>query len=153
MSAAWERAGDQTRFAAAPVARLATLTPEGHPHLVPVVFALDDDRLWMAVDGKRKSSRSLQRLANIRANPRVSLLVDHYDADWSALWWVRADGVARVVEADTDEGARGIDQLVAKYPQYQDSPPGGPVVVVEVDTWRAWSSGEPTAEGGGTDDL
>lgn len=138
---------DQQRFAAGPVARLATVTPQGHPHLVPVVFALDGNRVWMAVDAKPKTTRALQRLANLRQHPRVSLLVDHYEPDWSMLWWVRADGTARVVRTDTNEEHQGIARLVAKYPQYQVDPPGGPVVVVELDTWRSWSAEDPT-EGG-----
>ncbi|QGN57423.1 TIGR03668 family PPOX class F420-dependent oxidoreductase [Nostocoides sp. HKS02] len=140
---------DRQRFAAADVARLATVTPLGDPHLVPVVFALDGNRVWMAVDAKPKSTRALQRLANLRQHPRVSLLVDHYEADWSTLWWVRADGAARVVEPDTDEERQGIAHLVAKYPQYQVDPPGGPVVVVDLDTWRSWSAVPGQTEGGG----
>ena len=83
------------RFAAAPVAHLATVTPDGRPHVVPIVFALDSEVLYTAVDGKPKSPARLQRLANIEANPKVSILVDHYADDWSQLWWVRADGVPR----------------------------------------------------------
>ena len=127
------------RFAAAHVARLATVTAQGRPHVVPVVFALDGDMLWTAVDAKPKTSANLRRLTNIRGNPRVSLLVDHYDTDWSALWWVRADGTAEVVDSDTDEGRRGLHLLVAKYAQYQSDPPPGPVIVVRVDAWKYWS--------------
>jgi PPOX class probable F420-dependent enzyme len=78
-------------------------------------------------------------LANVAANPRVCLLADHYDEDWRALWWVRADGTARVVGADDAEGARGIGLLVARYDQYRAQPPAGPVLVVEVDRWSGWS--------------
>ncbi|HEV7171542.1 TIGR03668 family PPOX class F420-dependent oxidoreductase [Pedococcus sp.] len=131
------------RFAAAPVARLATVTPAGGPHVVPVVFALHRDVLWSAVDGKPKTSANLRRVANIRSNPLVSLLVDHYDADWSALWWVRADGRAEVMTAETAEGQRGITQLVAKYEQYQSDPPLGPVIVVRVERWTHWSWSGP----------
>jgi PPOX class probable F420-dependent enzyme len=86
------------RFAASPVARLATVRPDGTPHLVPVVFALVGDVVTTAVDHKPKRSTSLQRLANLRAEPRCSLLVDHYDDDWTRLWWARADGRAEVVD-------------------------------------------------------
>lgn len=142
---------DRERFAASAVARLATVTPQGHPHLVPVVFALDGDRVWLAVDAKPKSTRALQRLVNLRQHPRVSLLVDHYEADWSTLWWVRVDGNARVVETDTAQEREGLAHLVAKYAQYQVDPPGGPVVVVELDTWRSWSAEQHPSEGGGAD--
>lgn len=134
-----EAAEARRRFAAAAVARLGTVTPAGRPHVVPVVFALDRDVLWSAVDGKPKTSAQLRRVANIRSNPRVSLLVDHYASDWTALWWVRADGTAEVLAAETAEGQRGISQLVAKYEQYQSDPPRGPVIVVRVERWTTWS--------------
>jgi PPOX class probable F420-dependent enzyme len=135
-------AGDQARqrFGASPVARLATVGADGRPHLVPVVFALDGATLWLAVDSKPKSTRALRRLANLRANPRVSLLVDHYEQTWSALWWVRADGAGSIVEPGTRDERRGIELLVAKYPQYQGDPPSGPVIRVDIDTWRSWSA-------------
>lgn len=129
----------QRRFAAAAVARLATVSPQGRPHVVPVVFALDGATLWTAVDAKPKTSVNLRRLANIRHNPRVSLLVDRYDDDWSALWWVRADGGAEVIDPNTEDGQRGLRHLVAKYEQYQADPPRGPLVLVRLDTWRSWS--------------
>ena len=89
------------RFAAAKVARLATVTPDGPPHLVPIVFAVAESTVYTAVDGKPKTSQRLRRLANIEANPRVSILVDHYDDDWSQLWWVRADGIATIHHDDS----------------------------------------------------
>lgn len=122
------------------MARLATIGDGGQPHLVPVVFTLVDDVVWTAVDGKPKASRSLRRLGNIRANPRVSLLADHYEADWSRLWWVRADGLASILEGGSHEEARAIESLVAKYHQYQADPPAGPVIAVRVETWRSWSA-------------
>jgi len=128
------------RFAAERVARLATVSAGGLPHLVPVVFAVLADTVWTAVDTKPKSTRSLRRLANIGENPQVSLLVDHYEEDWSALWWVRADGTARIVPAGSADGMAGVAALVAKYPRYQMDPPPGPVVVIAVDRWRAWSA-------------
>jgi PPOX class probable F420-dependent enzyme len=121
------------------VARLATVRPDGAPHVVPVTFALlDEDRLVIAVDDKPKTTRRLQRLANIEAEPRVSLLVDHYDADWQRLWWVRLDGTALV--AAGGEGERLLGPLVEKYPQYRDAPPPGPVIVVTIGTVRSWSA-------------
>jgi PPOX class probable F420-dependent enzyme len=66
------------RFAEARVAHLATVRPDGAPHLVPIVFALEDDRVYTAIDDKPKRTRELQRLANIAADPRVSVLVDSY---------------------------------------------------------------------------
>src|SRR4051812_37654808 len=98
----------RARFASAPVARLATVAENGRPHLVPVVFALDADTLYTAVDDvKPKATTRLKRLANIAANPRVALLADHYEDDWSALWWARADGTARLLDPDDEEARRG----------------------------------------------
>jgi PPOX class probable F420-dependent enzyme len=124
------------RFATAAVARLATLSADGCPHLVPVVFALAGDTVYTAVDGKPKSTRRLRRLANIAANPRVSLLVDHYDDDWTQLWWVRADGLACILDDEAADGARAL--LRAKYPQYQVVPLDGPVIAVHVSRWSSW---------------
>lgn len=126
------------RFGSALVARLATVTPDGRPHIVPITFAVQDDTVWTAVDGKPKRSRSLQRLANIAAHPAVSLLADHYADDWSDLWWVRADGQARQLDAGSPEEAEGLRRLEARYWQYQANPPRGPVVAVTVTGWRSW---------------
>jgi PPOX class probable F420-dependent enzyme len=125
----------RARFAAARVARLATVGP----HLVPVVFAVKDDTVVIAIDHKPKARRDVRRLANIRADPAVSLLADHYDEDWTTLWWVRADGMAEVVE-DAAAMTAPIDLLVAKYPQYQEIRPAGPVIVVRVSQWRSWAA-------------
>ncbi|HEV7536536.1 MAG TPA: TIGR03668 family PPOX class F420-dependent oxidoreductase, partial [Acidimicrobiia bacterium] len=104
--------------AAAPVARLATVGPDGRPHLVPCCFAVDGDVAYSIVDHKPKRSAALRRLDNIAANPAVCLLVDHYEDDWTALWWVRFDGHARVV-VDGPEHAAAVAVLCAKYPQYR----------------------------------
>jgi PPOX class probable F420-dependent enzyme len=127
------------RFGSARIARLATVDADGQPHLVPLCFALAEDRIVSVVDAKPKRSVNLRRLANIRAQPRVSVLVDEYDEDWTRLWWVRADGAARVVESGA-EREQAVAVLTAKYPQYERQPPGGPVVEVTVDRWRGWSA-------------
>ena len=129
----------RARFAAAPVARLATMTPDGGPHIVPVTFAIEDDRVYVAVDTKPKSTRDLARLRNIRANPRVALLADHYEADWAALWWARADGEARIVTGQA-EMAGPINLLARRYPQYRAAPPAGPVIAVTVLRWSGWAA-------------
>lgn len=127
------------RFFASPVARLATVRPDGAPHLVPVVFAAEDDVLYMAVDAKPKRTQRLQRLANLRSQPRCSLLVDHYDADWTRLWWVRADGEATVID-EPPPSHRGLELLASRYPAYAAAAPTGPLVVVRVDRWSGWSA-------------
>jgi PPOX class probable F420-dependent enzyme len=125
------------RVATARVARLATTTGDGRPHLVPCCFVLTGDTVYSAVDAKPKRTLALRRLANIAADPAVALLVDHYDDDWSALWWVRMDGIARVV-AGRQERTEAIGLLAAKYPQYARTPPPGDVIAIEVTAWRAW---------------
>lgn len=129
------------RFATARVARLATVRSSGAPHLVPVTFALDGDRIVSAIDAKPKRTRRLARLDNIAHEPRACLLVDGWSEDWSQLWWARADGTASV--CDIDE--RAVRLLQARYPQYADEPPAGPVVVVEVEHWSGWSAGSTGA--------
>jgi PPOX class probable F420-dependent enzyme len=127
------------RFASSPVAHLATVRPDGGPHVVPVVFVLVDDTVYWAVDAKPKRSRQLQRLANLRAQPRCSLLVDAYDDDWSRLWWVRADGIATILE-DPPGTHAGLQALAGRHPQYRAQPPDGPLVVVTVERWTGWSA-------------
>jgi PPOX class probable F420-dependent enzyme len=124
-------------FAGGTVAVLATAGTDAVPHLVPVVFAVQGDIIYTAVDAKRKSTRRLRRLANIEANPRVSLLVDHYSEDWDQLWWVRADGSA-AVHHDGEQMAIGYGLLRAKYVQYQRTALDGPVVAITVSHWSSW---------------
>lgn len=138
------------RFAKARIARLATADAEARPHVVPMVFALvrgrntgqtcSGDTVYSAVDAKPKRSPALRRLANIAANPRVAILVDHYEDDWHALWWVRADGTARVLDAGEPEARDAIARLVARYPQYREQPPLGPVVAISITRWSSWSA-------------
>ena len=132
----------RARFVEARVARLATADATGRPHLVPIVFALVGDDLYSAIDLKPKehvgAAGRLRRLDNIRANPAVSALVDHYAEDWQQLWWARADGTARIVEAGEAEASRAIAALSERYTQYRDAVPPGPVIVVAVGRWSGW---------------
>lgn len=116
---------------------MATVTPDGRPHLVPVVFAVDHGAVYTAVDAKPKSTRRLRRIANIEHNPNVSLLVDHYDPDWVRLWWVRVDGVA-TIHHDGPVLDLGYRLLRAKYAQYQSVPLDGPVIAVNATRWSGW---------------
>jgi PPOX class probable F420-dependent enzyme len=126
-------------FADSPVATLATVGSNGVPHIVPIVFAVHNDVIYTAIDAKRKTTRRLRRLANIEDNPAVSLLVDHYDDDWSQLWWVRADGVA-AIHYSGEEMASGYALLRRKYLQYQRIALDGPVVTVDVQRWSSWTA-------------
>jgi PPOX class probable F420-dependent enzyme len=133
---------DQARVlaAGARVARLGTLSKTGRVDLVPITFALVDDVIYTAVDHKPKRTTELKRLENVRATPEVSVLIDEYDdADWSALWWVRLRGLARVVESGP-EYDEGVDALVRKYEQYRSTRPSGPAIVVELIGWQWWSA-------------
>jgi PPOX class probable F420-dependent enzyme len=125
------------RLDAARVGYLATTRPDGRPHVVPCCFALAGDVVYSAVDAKPKSTLALQRLRNLDAHPAASLVVDHYDEDWTQLWWIRLDGAARVVESGPVRDA-GIAALAAKYAQYVEAPPPGSVIAFDVDAWRAW---------------
>lgn len=121
------------------MARLGTVTAEGHPHLVPCCFALDGGVLYTGVDGvKAKTTRALRRLDNIRLRPAVTVLVDHYDDDWSALWWIRMDGHARIVDPASPDERTALRLLAEKYEQYRDGPVLGPVISVEITRWLAW---------------
>lgn len=124
-------------LAGVPVAVLATIDPEGLPHLVPFTFAvLEPDRLVSAVDDKPKATRRLRRLDNIRRDPRVTVLAHHYDDDWSQLWWVRAEGQAEVTE-NAPAGAES--SLVDRYPHYEDQRLG-PWLVIAVVELSGWSA-------------
>ncbi|WP_411577311.1 TIGR03668 family PPOX class F420-dependent oxidoreductase [Streptomyces sp. HUAS TT20] len=149
------------RFTAARVARLATVDADGHPHLVPVVFAAHGtDGIVTAVDHKPKTTTRLKRLRNIAGRPSVSLLADLYDEDWDQLWWVRADGEARVIAPGVPDAldvrdvpdvhdraayTAALGLLRDKYPQYRDRPPTGPVIAVTVRHWTGWRATTPPA--------
>jgi PPOX class probable F420-dependent enzyme len=125
------------RVSEARVGRLATTTADARPHLVPCCFALHGASLYTAVDAKPKSSGRLQRVRNLEANPAAALVVDHYEEDWTRLWWVRVDGIARILGFGTEHDA-ALELLAAKYVQYQRDPPPGPAIAIDIRTWRAW---------------
>lgn len=129
------------RFTGSPVARLATADATGTPHVVPITFAVDRDTIYFAIDHKPKRSTNLRRLRNISENPMVSVIVDHYADDWSALWWARADGRAEIWEDDARR-LKAVELLQRKYRQYADTPPSGPVVAIQVSAWTGWSFAE-----------
>ena len=126
------------RLAGSAAARLATVDEQGKPHIVPIVLAVAGDTIYFAVDAKPKKTLDLKRLKNIAANPAVAVLADHYEDDWTKLWWVRADGTARVV-TDSAEAARATDLLASRYSQYRDARPPGPVVAIHIDRLTGWS--------------
>jgi PPOX class probable F420-dependent enzyme len=134
----WPPAIAEEQLTAARIGRLATVTPDGRPHVVPVCFALHERRIYTAVDAKPKATRALRRLDNVRAHGRASLLVDHYEDDWTQLWWVRVDGAATIEESEA-----GLDALAAKYEQYRQARPAGPVIAIAPARWVSWVASEP----------
>jgi PPOX class probable F420-dependent enzyme len=131
----WPAATAEERLAAARVGRLATVTAHGRPHVVPVCFALHDGRIYTAVDAKPKATRALARLEHVRATGRAALLVDHYEEDWTRLWWVRVDGTAAVLDSEP-----ALDALAVKYEHYRAQRPGGPLIAITPERWRSWAA-------------
>ncbi|GLY90180.1 hypothetical protein Airi02_081090 [Actinoallomurus iriomotensis] len=129
----------RARLASAPVMRLATADATGRPHLVVAAFAVEGDRIYTAVDAKPKRTRDLKRLRNLRANPRAAVLADHYEDDWTRLWWVRADATAEIL-TEPDAMAHPIALLRERYEQYRANPPEGPVIALTVERWTGWSA-------------
>ncbi|GAB3983770.1 TIGR03668 family PPOX class F420-dependent oxidoreductase [Actinoallomurus acanthiterrae] len=129
----------RARFASARAVRLATVDEEGRPHLVVVTFAVEGDTIYSAVDAKPKRTRDLKRLRNIQADPRVAVLADHYEDEWSRLWWVRADATAEIVE-DPAAMAGPVALLRERYRQYRAHAPEGPVIAMTVHRWTGWSA-------------
>jgi PPOX class probable F420-dependent enzyme len=132
-----------------PVACLATLNPDGRPHVVPIVFARVGAMIWSAVDGKSKSSGMLARVRNIRRDPRVSLLLEHYEPDWTRLWWLRVDGEAEIRERSDAEAAAALTALSRKYPQYAEVAvlaPHGSILCIQPHDSRSWCASAAAIE-------
>lgn len=134
------------RLTEARVGRIATIDELGRPHVVPLVFAVRWPSMYWAVDDKPKRTKELRRLRNIRVNREVQVVVDGYEEDWRALWWVRASGPA-IILPEGDEAERGRALLAAKYPQHAERRPPGPVVAVALERLAWWprSGDEPSA--------
>jgi PPOX class probable F420-dependent enzyme len=125
----------------APVARLATVARDGRPRIVPITFVLAGEVVYHAVDDKPKATRRLARLEDLAADPRASVLADHYEEDWSALWWVRADGRARVLDdVGGVEAARALALLAERYAHYRERLPAGPVIALEIERITGWAA-------------
>lgn len=127
------------RFAGAEVARLASVGRDGRPHIVPIVFALDGETIYSVVDEKPKRTLRLKRVENLRERAAAAVLADHYEHDWGRLWWVRADGRARVLDAGEDEAQRAVALLAARHPQQRAA---GVVLAVDVERWTGWSAAD-----------
>ncbi len=132
--------GARNRFEESVVGVLATVNHDGSPHLVPITFALTATTLVTGVDHKPKTTLSLKRLANIRQNPRVSVLVQHYSPDWSGLWWARADGTAILIEPEDRKHPIAADLLAERYVQYREHPIRGYIIEIDIEYWAEWTS-------------
>ena len=130
-----EPAQARSLFETVRVARLATVRPDGAPHVVPICFALEGDTLVTAIDAKPKRSGVMARLRNIESDPRVAVLADSWDEDWTQLWWVRLDG-----EASIGDSSRARALLCDRYRQYAEQPPEGPVIIVRILSWNGWQA-------------
>ena len=128
-------------LSSARVAVLASVRPDGRAHAVPIVFAIDGDYLYTAIDHKPKSTTRLARLENIATNPQVSVLAQRYSDDWEQLWWVRVDGEAAVLES-SDHRQKAVDLLIAKYAQYRSQAPSGNVIAVRIHRLTGWAAAD-----------
>ena len=149
------------QLAQAPVGHLSTAGRDAAPHVIPVCFALDDPesrpRIYIVLDRKPKRAAltRLRRVRNILENPQAALVVDHYDADWSELWYILLTGKAQLLEGDSEtappepvaerpesgERRRAIRLLRHKYPQYRDMDIAeNPVIKLTPQRIVAWSS-------------
>jgi PPOX class probable F420-dependent enzyme len=131
----------RVKLETARIARLATLDAKGSPHMVPICFVCDGSVFYSGIDRKPKrvAANSLARLKNIAQTPQVALLVDHYDEDWTRLWYVLVRGEAELV-SDSAERERAIQLLRAKYPQYDADMLAGDAPVLRITPARitAW---------------
>lgn len=122
------------------VGHLATADAVGHPHVVPVCFAVTDDAAYITIDEKPKHGdiARMRRLRNILANPSVALVVDHYEEDWSRLGWVMLRGRAEIL-ADGAEHAAAQALLRTRYPQYRAMRLAAlPVIAIRVTRATSW---------------
>jgi PPOX class probable F420-dependent enzyme len=130
-----------------PVARLVTLGRGGKPEPVPIVFAHVAGALFSPLDGKPKRGGELARVRNLARDARAAVMLDHYEDDWSTLWWLRVEGRGEVLPADAH--AEAVAALRAKYPQYERVAlfAGEPrlirIAIERITSWAASSGGRP----------
>lgn len=132
-----------------PIARLAALDARGRPRALPIVFANVAGYLWSPIDGKPKAGGEPARVRHVREHPFVELVLDDYADDWDRLWWIRVDGVARVVQppdAERDpDTAPVVQALRRKYPQYERTPvlrDPPTLLAIRPHRIRSWCAGE-----------
>jgi len=121
------------------VGHLATVHPDGTPHLVPITYGVANNHIVTMVDHKPKTTTRLQRLANVESSGTASFLVDNYSPEWDELWWVRIDGAAEV-HRNGVIWEKAASVLIEKYSQYREQPPSGPAISISIDEVTYWSS-------------
>jgi len=128
------------------VGRMGLLDEEGAPRVLPVTFVVAEGRIWSAIDQKPKQAEEPARLRYLRRDPRAALTVDHYSDDWGELAWVQVLGTVRIL--DLAEGAAGLGVLSAKYEQYLEQPPPGPLLALRPERYLWWRAADPEGRGG-----
>ena len=126
-----------------PAGHLATADAHGRPYVVPFCFVCEGGRIYSVLDAKPKSAdlRRLRRVRNILANPRVSMVIDHYDSDWSKLWFLLVQGRAELLEPGA-EHVHALARLRAKYPQYRQMDlDDNPIIKITPDQATGWRGG------------
>jgi PPOX class probable F420-dependent enzyme len=122
------------------VARLAFVDDDDHPRVLPVTFCLNEGAIWSAIDRKPKRTAEPARIGYLRRRPEAALVVDVYEDDWSRLRWVQVMGTIEVVDASAEPPA--LAALAAKYRQYEEQRPPGPLLRLSVDRVRCWRADE-----------
>jgi PPOX class probable F420-dependent enzyme len=122
------------------------LDEEGGPRVLPVTFAVAEGRIWSAIDQKPKRTAELARLRFLRRDPRAALTVDRYSDDWDQLAWVQVLG--RVSIFEVGDGVAGLEALRAKYEQYREEAPPGPLLGLEPQRFLWWRAADRERRGG-----
>ena len=123
--------------------RLGFVDDEGAPRVLPVTFAVAEGRIWSAIDQKPKRAEEPARLRFLRRDPRAALTVDRYSDDWEELAWVQVLGSVRIL--DVSEGAVGLaalTALTAKYDQYREEAPPGPLLALDPQRYLWWRAAD-----------
>jgi PPOX class probable F420-dependent enzyme len=126
------------------IARLATADASGQPHNVPLCYWFDGARIYFAIDEKpkRRSGLEIKRMRNLAENPRVAVVIDHYEEDWAHLAYVLIRGTARVVEdpAEYMLALRGLRDKYAQYRGMELTPEKNPIVKIEPESVHRWGA-------------
>ena len=125
---------------AARVGRLGLLDVGDHPRVLPVTFTVAEDCVWSAIDRKPKRAGEPARVRRLRRRPAAALLVDRYDDDWSLLAWVEVRGAVSILAPE--EAPEALGALVAKYPQYAEQRPQGPLLRLAPERFAWWRAAD-----------